>query len=56
MTRAMNATSLIHDLVLSGRITPAQGAMLLQLRAELAYARKAWWERAASFVGRVVFG
>jgi hypothetical protein len=45
-------SQLIHDLVRQGRITPAQGALLLQLRAEIAYARKPWWERWLRFVGR----
>lgn len=36
----------VHDLVRSGRITPADGARLLELRRELAWRRRPWWERA----------
>jgi hypothetical protein len=50
------SVQIIHDMVRNGRMTAHVGAMLLQLRAELKYARKPWWERALRFVGRVVFG
>src|SRR5689334_8420354 len=36
----------ISDLVISGRITPEQGAWLYELRHEIAWRRKPWWERA----------
>ncbi len=47
---------LIHDLVRTGRATPAQGALLLQLRAELQWARLPWWRKALAIVGRVIAG
>lgn len=37
----------IHDLVCSGRITPAQGAMLYEFRRLVAWYRLSWWERLA---------
>jgi hypothetical protein len=40
MTILHIGTRTIYDLVRSGRITPADGALLLQLRAEIEYARK----------------
>lgn len=43
----------IHSLVSSGRITPADGALLIE---EIEYARKPRWERALRFVWRGVFG
>lgn len=46
----------VHDMVRTGRITPAQGAMLLQLRREIAWARQPWWVRALRVLGRMVFG
>lgn len=49
MIRALRS---VHDLVRSNRITPAQ---VLKIRAELAYARKPWWERALRVAGRVFF-
>jgi hypothetical protein len=56
MTILHIGTRTVHDLVRSGRITPADGALLLQLRAEIEYARKPRWERALRFIARVVFG
>lgn len=44
-------SQLIHSLVRQGRITPAQ---VLQLRAELAYARKPWWERVIYRIARLL--
>lgn len=46
----------IHDLVRTGRLTAEQGALLMEIRVRLAYARKPWWERAVRMLGRVVFG
>lgn len=50
------SVSAIHDMVRANRITPAQGAMLLQLREELRLARRPWWVKALHFMARVVFG
>jgi len=36
------SVSRIHSLVLEGRITPAQGASLLELRRLL---QRSWWQR-----------
>lgn len=56
MTGLSPGTQLIYDLVSSGRITPEDGARLIEFRRRLAYARKPWWERAVRFAWRVVFG
>lgn len=53
---AMNPTSRIRDLVRSGRITPEQGAWLLQLRDEIAWRRKPWWAKALIVIVRVALG
>lgn len=55
MTILHIGTRTIYDLVRSGRITPAEGALLMQLRAEIEYARKPRWERALRFLWRMVF-
>jgi len=44
----------IHDLVREDRITAEQGAWLLQLREELRLARRPWWQKALSFIWRVL--
>lgn len=54
--RPITGIQLIHDLVRSGKLTAKDGATLLQLRAEIEYARKPRWERALRFVARAVFG
>lgn len=51
----MNATSLIHDHVRCGRITPEQGSWLLELRRELAWRRRPRWQRALILLVRAVF-
>lgn len=51
----MNTTSLIHSMVRDGRITPEQGALLLEYRRLLAWKRRPWWERAAIVAWRAVF-
>jgi hypothetical protein len=35
----------IHDLVRSSRITPSDGALLLELRRVIAWRRLPWWKR-----------
>jgi hypothetical protein len=35
----------VQQLVSSGRVTPAEGALLLELRYEIAWRRKPWWHR-----------
>lgn len=50
------SVQLIHDLVCSCRITSADGALLLQLRHELQWARRPWWEKAALFVAYLIGG
>lgn len=50
----MNPTSLIHDMVRDGRITPREAALLLEFRRMLAWRRLPWWERAAIVAWRVV--
>lgn len=42
----------IHDAVRSGRISPADGAFLIDLRRRLAYARPPWWFRLGAAIGR----
>lgn len=39
------AVQRIHDLVRMGRITPSDGAWLLQLREDLRRARRPWWRK-----------
>ena len=56
VVKTTNPTSLIQDMVRSGRITPEQGARLLQLRSEIAWARKPWWEKALIVIVRLVVG
>lgn len=46
---------MIHDLVREGRITPADGALLLELRRELAWRRKPRWERALTVFWRMLW-
>jgi hypothetical protein len=41
----MKGTSLILDLTRSGRITPSDGAALLEMRRLLAWRQLPWWER-----------
>jgi hypothetical protein len=53
MTILHIGTRTIHDLVRSGRITPAEGALLIE---EIEYARKPRWERVLRAVVRAVFG
>lgn len=48
------AVQRIHDLVREGRITPADGATLLELREELRLRRRPWYVRATHFVWRVL--
>jgi hypothetical protein len=45
----------VHDHVREGRITPAQGAMLLELREELRLRRRPWWRRALSFLWKALW-
>ncbi len=45
----------IFAMVREGRATPKQGAMLLQLRRELAWRRLPWWDRALRITWRVLF-
>jgi hypothetical protein len=52
----MSAISLIHDLVRTGRATPEQGAMLIELRQRLLWKRRPWWQRLLIVAGRVVLG
>jgi hypothetical protein len=49
------SVSLIDDMVSSGRITPADGARLLELRRLVAWRRKPWWQRWAIIAWRAVF-
>jgi hypothetical protein len=42
----MSGVSVILDLARRGRITPVQGATLLELRRELAWRRQPLWYRA----------
>lgn len=37
--------SRIVELVITGRITPAQGAILLEMRREIQRRRRPWWLR-----------
>lgn len=48
--------SAVHDMVREGRITPAEGATLLQLREELRLARRPWWQKFLSFLYRAFLG
>jgi hypothetical protein len=50
-----SSVSEIHDLVRAGRITPDQGAMLLELRQRLLWVRRPWWERAMIIVWRMLW-
>lgn len=45
----------IHDLVRTGRLTAEQGALLMEIRVRLAYARKPWWERVGRFLWKVIW-
>lgn len=49
------SVSAIHDLVRSGRATPEQGAMLIELRQRLAWRRLPWWRKALTIAARAVF-
>jgi hypothetical protein len=49
------STSRILDLCRTGRITPAQVAMLMQLRRELAWRPRPWWERACVVLWRAMW-
>lgn len=49
------SVSLIHDLVRSGRMTPADGALLIEFRRELAHRRRPWWVKAVEVLARAVF-
>lgn len=46
----------VSDLVRSGRCTPEQGAMLLEMRRLVAWKRRPWWSRAIEVMARAVFG
>lgn len=52
----MSAVQFIHDMVRTGRITPEHGALLFDLRKRIERARRPWWQKAAEFIGRLVFG
>ena len=47
--------SLVHQLVREGRVTPDQGAMLLEFRRQIAWSRLPWWQRAGLVLWRAVF-
>lgn len=51
-----SASQLIHDHVREGRITPDQGADLLELRRHLRWKRRPWWERAIITIWRTIWG
>ncbi len=50
----MAAVQRIHDLVREGRMSPATGAYLLELRRELRWRRRPWYAKAWSFLGRML--
>lgn len=41
----MHAVQRVHDLVREGRISAHDGAMLLELRRQIAWRRLPWWVR-----------
>lgn len=45
----------VMDLLSSGRITPQDAMLLLELRRRLAWARLPWWHKALVVVGRILF-
>lgn len=45
----MSQTSMIHDWHRQGRITACQAAQLLQLRREIVWRRRPWWDKAITF-------
>lgn len=52
----MTSTSRILDLRRSGRITPEQGAMLLELRRLITRRRRPWWDRALTVMVHALLG
>lgn len=51
----VNPTSMIHDMARQGRITASQAAWLLELRRELAWRRRPWWDKTLTIMFRMLF-
>jgi len=50
------SVSRIMDLVREGKITTAQGALLMELRRRIAWSRRPLWYRAGAVMLRALFG
>jgi hypothetical protein len=46
----------VHDLVMSCRITPEQGALLLEIRRQIEWHHTPWWVKAIDFCVHLLTG
>ena len=46
----------IFNAVAAGRLTPEEGARLLQVERERAWAARPWWDRALAVLARAIGG